>query len=64
MNEPIVSEIHDIREQLLREHQGDPLLYVRSAMKRQQERHPRFVSVKAPGLNLSKVSEPPPSYSS
>jgi hypothetical protein len=63
MKDPIVSEIHDIRAQLLRDHQGDPVLYVRSAMKRQQERKAHFITAKMSHEANSNVHEPTPHYS-
>ncbi len=63
MKDPIVSEIHDIREQLLRDHQGDPVLYARSAMKRQQERSARFITTTGSRLASASVNEPQSNYS-
>lgn len=63
MKEPLVTEIHDIRRKLLHDHHDDPLLYIKSAMKRQQDRHPRFASAEHRIQKIEIVSETSKPYS-
>jgi hypothetical protein len=50
--DPIVDEIHQIRQQLLAQHQGDFAAYFASLLKAQQLNPQRYVSFAQPGNSL------------
>lgn len=62
MKDPIVSEIHTIREQLLLKHHGDPVAYVKDAMKRQYGHPHRLIHPQSLHASQAQVSEPESIY--
>jgi hypothetical protein len=56
INDPIVEEIHQIRAQLLQQHNGDFASYFAALMQKQQqhpERYASFVQAATSGQNVS-----------